>query len=42
MQSLNNISKNITIIVVTHRLKTLKYCDRVIELEKGKIIFDCK
>ena len=42
MQSLNNISKNITIIVVTHRLKTLKYCDRVIELEKGKIIFDGK
>ena len=34
---LNKLSKNLTIIIVAHRLSTLKYCDRIYELNKGII-----
>ncbi len=27
-----------TLIVIAHRLTTLRYCDRIYELENGKII----
>ena len=42
MESIINLNKNMTIILVAHRLKTMKYCDRVIKLKKGKIVFDGK
>lgn len=33
-----NLSKNqYTVIIVAHRVTTLKYCDRIIKLEKGKV-----
>lgn len=35
-EAIRNISqKNITIIIVAHRLQTLKYCDEIYKLEKG-------
>ena len=37
MESILNISKNITIIIIAHRLNTIKKCNIVYELEKGKI-----
>ena len=40
MDSIINMNKNMTIIIVTHRLKSLKYCERIIKLKKGKIVFD--
>ena len=40
MESIININKNMTIIIVTHRLKSIKYCDRVVRIKKGKIVFD--
>ena len=40
MESIININNNMTIIIVTHRLKSIKYCDRVIQLKKGQIVFD--
>ena len=37
MDSLYKSNDDITLIIVAHRLRTLKKCDRIIELNKGKI-----
>jgi ABC-type multidrug transport system fused ATPase/permease subunit len=37
MDSINNLSKDITIILITHRLGTVKKCDKIFLLEKGEI-----
>jgi len=37
MEAVNNIGKKITIIIITHRLSTVKNCDIIFMLEKGKI-----
>tara|TARA_B110000008_G_scaffold61680_1_gene61475 strand:+ start:11425 stop:13161 length:1737 start_codon:yes stop_codon:yes gene_type:complete len=37
MDAINEISKDVTILIVAHRLSTLKNCDSVVELENGKI-----
>ena len=34
MQSINNFDSDITVIFITHRLSTLKYCDQIIDLDK--------
>jgi ABC-type multidrug transport system fused ATPase/permease subunit len=37
-EAINNIShQDLTIIIVAHRIQTLKYCDRIYKLEKGEI-----
>jgi ABC-type multidrug transport system fused ATPase/permease subunit len=37
-ESINNLSHDeLTIIIVAHRIQTLKYCDRIYKLENGKI-----
>lgn len=38
MDAVNNLNKNITIILIAHRLNTLKNCDIIFKLEKGQII----
>jgi len=38
MDSINNIGKNITIILIAHRLDTIKKCDIIFELNKGQLI----
>ena len=38
MDAVNNISKDITIILIAHRLNTVKNCDIIFKLEKGEII----
>jgi len=38
MDAVNNLSKDITIILIAHRLNTLKNCDIIFKLEKGKFI----
>ena len=38
MQNIENISDDITIIIVAHRLSTLKDCTLVVELDKGRIV----
>ena len=38
MEAINNLSKNITIIQIAHRLDTLKNCDIIFKLEKGQLI----
>lgn len=37
MDALNNLDKNITIILIAHRLSTVQSCDKIYLLEKGKI-----
>lgn len=37
MEALNGLSRDLTILIVAHRLSTLKNCDKIIELENGKI-----
>ena len=37
MDAINNLKKNITIILIAHRLNTVKRCDKVFLLEKGLI-----
>jgi ABC-type bacteriocin/lantibiotic exporter with double-glycine peptidase domain len=38
IDSINNIGENITIILIAHRLNTLKNCDIIYKLEKGELI----
>ena len=35
LKTLEAIHKKVTIVVISHRLSTLKYCDRIIRLERG-------
>jgi ABC-type multidrug transport system fused ATPase/permease subunit len=37
MDEIYNLSKNITIILIAHRLNTVKNCDTIFKLEKGQI-----
>tara|TARA_Y100000389_G_scaffold204115_1_gene255086 strand:- start:4211 stop:5980 length:1770 start_codon:yes stop_codon:yes gene_type:complete len=38
MDSVNKLHKKVTIIIITHRLTTIKNCDKVFLLEDGKLI----
>lgn len=38
MDSINNIREKITIIIIAHRLNTLKNCEKIFLLQKGEII----
>ena len=38
LKTLDNISKEITLVIVAHRLTTIEKCNRIIELNKGEII----
>ena len=38
MDSVNNLRKDITIILIAHRLNTLRNCDLIFKLDKGQII----
>jgi ABC-type multidrug transport system fused ATPase/permease subunit len=38
MESINSLSKNLTILIIAHRITTLKNCDAIISLENGNIV----
>ena len=38
MDAVNNLGKNITIILIAHRLTTVKKCDIIFKLEKGQLV----
>ena len=38
MESLQGLQEDITLIIVAHRLSTLSFCDRIIELKNGSIL----
>ena len=37
MQSIESLSKDLTIIIVAHRFTTIKNCTQIIELDEGVI-----
>ena len=37
MDAVNNLDKNITIILIAHRLSTVKKCDQIYLLNKGQL-----
>ena len=37
MEAINNLSKDMTIILIAHRLSTVKKCDKIFLMEKGQI-----
>lgn len=37
MEAINNLGREITIILIAHRLSTVRHCDHIYMLEKGKI-----
>jgi len=37
METINNMSEKMTILIIAHRLSTLKKCDQIYELDKGVI-----
>ena len=38
MEAINNLSKDITIVLIAHRLNTVKKCDVIFKFDKGKLI----
>jgi len=38
MDAVNNIGNDITIILIAHRLNTVKNCDIIFKLKNGKVI----
>jgi len=38
MNSINNLSKDITIILIAHRLNTVKNCDVIFKFDKGQLV----
>ncbi len=38
MDAVNNLSQHITIILIAHRLNTLKNCDIIFKLDKGQLV----
>ena len=37
MKSVELLKNDLTVIIVAHRLTTLKSCDRIIELDNGRV-----
>ena len=37
MDAVNNLNKNITIILIAHRLNTVKNCDNIYLLQQGEV-----
>ena len=38
MSAVNNLSNDITIVLIAHRLNTVKNCDIIFKLDKGQIV----
>ena len=37
MEAIEGLDRNITVIIIAHRLSTVERCDRVVLLDKGRI-----
>jgi ATP-binding cassette subfamily B protein len=37
MQAIENLSQDLTILIIAHRRSTLKNCNQIVEIDKGQI-----
>ena len=42
MDSISNLSKDLTILIITHRFETLRHCNKIYRVENEKILLDDK
>ena len=42
ISSIEKLSRDITVIMIAHRISTLKSCDRILELSNGRLVRECK
>lgn len=40
MEAINGLSRDLTVLMIAHRLSTVERCDRVIRLEQGRVLLD--
>ena len=40
VKELKNMKANLTLIIIAHRLTTVKNCNKIIKVEKGKILIE--
>ena len=38
MESIEQLDRDLTVIIVAHRLSTIKHCDSIIEINNGKVV----
>ncbi len=38
MDAINNLNKNVTIVIIAHRLNTVKNCDMIFRFDKGELV----
>lgn len=38
MNSIENLNRDLTVLIIAHRLTTLQYCDTIVQLNRGKMI----
>ena len=38
MEAIDSLNRNLVLVIIAHRLSTLKCCDRIIQLDKGKVV----
>ena len=38
MEAIDSLNRNLVLVIIAHRLSTLKRCDRIIQLDKGKVV----
>ena len=38
MNLIEKLDKNMTVFMIAHRLSSLSNCDKIVEIDKGKII----
>jgi ATP-binding cassette subfamily B protein len=41
MESIDSLDRDLTIILVAHRITTLSRCDKIYELEQGRVKLEC-
>jgi ABC-type multidrug transport system fused ATPase/permease subunit len=42
MNAVYATSRDVTVLIIAHRLTTLRTCDRIIELDNGKVVRECR
>jgi len=40
MDAINQFDRNLTVVMIAHRLSTVAKCDRVIRLDHGRVVAD--